>query len=81
MKIRLMGPPDIVRAWSKALESSFDAQHSEYPCRKSTDIRAYLDIDDRKAAIAFLPEAGEEVPSTESRVQPQTRKRSKSASA
>ena len=52
MKIRLMGPPDIVRAWSKTLESSFDASVAEYPCRgNSGDIRAYIDIDDRKAAI------------------------------
>jgi hypothetical protein len=63
MKIRLMGPPDLVRAWSRAMESSFGASCAEYPCRGgSTDLRAYIDIDDRKAAFMFggVPEPSAE---------------------
>ena len=51
MKIRLMGPPDIVRAWAALIEEQFGVSGSEYPNRgRGTDIRYYADIDDRKAA-------------------------------
>lgn len=54
MKIRLMGSPDLVRAWSSALENAFGIKSAEYPCRGSNDIRAYVDLDDRiAAAVAF----------------------------
>jgi hypothetical protein len=50
VKIRLMGSPDLVRAWSREIERAFAASCAEYPCRGSADLRAYCDIDDRKAA-------------------------------
>jgi len=54
MKIRLTGSPDLVRAWSAALEKAFGVRCAEYPCRGSNEIRAYVDIDDRiAAAVAF----------------------------
>lgn len=54
MKIRLMGSPDLVRAWSAAIEKAFGIKCAEYTCRGSTDLRAYADLDDRiAAAVAF----------------------------
>ena len=54
MKIRLMGSPDLVSAWSVALERAFGARCAEYPCRGRNEIRAYVDIDDRiAAAVSF----------------------------
>ena len=49
MKLRLMGPPDIVRKWAERLRTH-GITGREYPCRDSTDIRYYADIDDRAAA-------------------------------
>ncbi|MFC4161961.1 hypothetical protein [Chitinimonas lacunae] len=50
MKIRLMGPPDIVRAWRAMLEQEYGIVGAEYPNRGSNDVRAYFDLDDRVAA-------------------------------
>jgi hypothetical protein len=50
MKIRLMGSPDLVRAWKAALEQSFGIHGAEYPSRRGgTDLRVYFDLDDRVA--------------------------------
>lgn len=58
MKIRLMGSADLVRAWSKELESSYGIKGAEYPSRYGgNEIRAYFDLDDRQAAaIVGLPD-------------------------
>lgn len=53
MKIRLMGAPDLVRGYAEILEGRFGAKGQEYPSRGSTDIRYYLDIDDRAIAAAL----------------------------
>ena len=53
MKIRLMGAPDLVRAWKAALEKSYGIHGAEYPARYGTDIRVYFDLDDRVAAKAI----------------------------
>ena len=51
MKMRLMGPPDIVRGWGQMIEAQFGVTGDEYPTRgKGTAIRYYIDIDDRLAA-------------------------------
>ena len=53
MKLRLMGPPDIVRGWAVQLEEAFQSTGREYPTRVGgTDIRYYLDVDDRRAEEA-----------------------------
>ena len=51
MKIRLMGPPDIVRGWGKMIEAQFGVTGDEYATRgRGNAIRYYIDIDDRMAA-------------------------------
>ena len=50
MKLRIMGSPDLVRAWAAQFETHFGTRGREYPNRNSTDIRYYLDLDDRVAA-------------------------------
>lgn len=50
MKLRLMGPPDIVRKWADRL-ALHGITGREYPNRGSTDVRWYCDIDDRTAAM------------------------------
>ena len=51
MKIRLMGPPDIVRGWGQMIEAQFGVTGDEYPTRgKGNASRYYIDIDDRMAA-------------------------------
>jgi len=50
MKIRLMGPGDLVRAWAAELEREYSMHPSFYPMRGGDGLRAYLDMDDRKAA-------------------------------
>ena len=50
MNIRLMGSPDLVRAWASTLENHFGVKGGEYPTRGGgTDIRWYVDLDDRLA--------------------------------
>lgn len=49
MKIRLMGAPDLVRAWKAAMEQSYGIVGAEYPSRYGTDVRVYFDLDDRVA--------------------------------
>ena len=50
MKLRIMGSPDIVRAWAAQFETHFGTRGREYPNRNRTDVRYYLDLDDRVAA-------------------------------
>ena len=51
MKIRLMGSPDLVRAWSNELERAYGITASIYPSRRGgNEVRAYFDLDDRQAA-------------------------------
>lgn len=50
MKIRLMGSPDLIRAWGAELHRAYGVAGREYPCRGSHEIRLYLDLDDREAA-------------------------------
>ena len=53
MKLRPMGPPDIVRGWAVQLEEAFHSTAREYPTRGGgADIRYYLDVDDRRAEEA-----------------------------
>ena len=53
MKLRPMGPPDIVRGWASLLEEAFQSTGREYPTRGGgADIRYYLDVDDRRAEEA-----------------------------
>lgn len=47
MKIRIMGSPDLVEQWAAIYEGRFGVKGRTYPCRGSTDVRLYLDIDDR----------------------------------
>jgi len=53
MKIRLMGSPDLVRAWKSAIETSYGIHGQEYPSRRGSDLRVYFDLDDRLAAKAI----------------------------
>lgn len=53
MKIRLMGSPDLVRAWKAAMEQSYGIHGAEYPSRHGNDLRVYFDLDDRVAAKAI----------------------------
>lgn len=46
MKIRLMGSPDVVREWAALLGQPTGR---EYPCRGSSDVRRYVELDDSKA--------------------------------
>src|SRR2546426_664373 len=39
MKIRLMGSPDLVRAWKSAIETSYGIHGQEYPSRRGSDLR------------------------------------------
>lgn len=58
MKIRLMGSPDLVRAWSAKLERAYGLKASIYPSRRGgNEIRAYFDLDDRQAASIVGQEA------------------------
>lgn len=58
MKIRLMGSPDLVRAWSAELERVYGLKASIYPSRRGgNEIRAYFDLDDRQAASIVGQEA------------------------
>ena len=50
MKLRIMGSPDLERAWAAQLETHFGIRGRVYPNRNSADIRYYLDLDDRVAA-------------------------------
>ena len=50
MKLRIMGTPDLVRAWAAQFETHLGIRGREYPNRNSADIRYYLDLDDRVAA-------------------------------
>ena len=50
MKVRIMGSPDLVRAWAAQFETHFGTRGREYPNRNGTDVRYYLDLDDRVAA-------------------------------
>lgn len=78
MKIRLMGSADLVRAWSLELEKSYGITSAEYPCRGSTEIRAYFDLDDRQAAVIVgLPPAEHATPSTSAPANPAPRRRLK----
>ena len=71
MKIRLMGSPDLVRAWGAPIAATVEASYAEYPCRGgSHEIRAYCDFDDRAAAaFAFTrtPKPPAAVPERNSR--------------
>lgn len=49
MKIRIMGSADLVQAWKTALEAEYGIVGANYPSRGG-EMRAYFDIDDRKAA-------------------------------
>jgi len=49
VKIRLLGAPDLVRAWAKELERSYGVVGKEYPSRYGSDLRYYCDLDDRLA--------------------------------
>ena len=65
MKIRLVGPPDIVRTWATMIEEQFGCSGDEYPTRgRGTDIRYYVDIGDRKAAAVGAWEAQAHVVAT-----------------
>ena len=50
MKVRISGPPDLVRAWAAQFETHLGIKGREYPNRNSADIRYFLDLDDRVAA-------------------------------
>jgi len=49
MKIRLIGSPDLIRAWAAELKKAYGVTGREYPCRGSSDVRLYIDLDDRQA--------------------------------
>jgi hypothetical protein len=50
VKIRLMGPEDVVRAWAARLGQHLGAAGDFYPMRGGWGLRWYVDIDDRVAA-------------------------------
>lgn len=50
MKIRLMGSPDLIRAWGEELQRAYGVTGRVYPCRGGNDVRLYVDLDDRQAA-------------------------------
>ena len=60
MKIRLMGPTDLVRAWARELERAYDLTASEYPSRSESETRVYFDLDDRLAASIVGMDGGNE---------------------
>jgi len=50
MKLRLMGSPDLVRAWKQMFEHEWGITGAEYPSRRGgNELRVYFDIDDRFA--------------------------------
>ena len=60
MKIRLMGSPDIVRAWADQFQREFGIVGQEYGSRRGgNEVRYYLDIDDRLAARVGQVDASE----------------------
>ena len=52
MKIRLSGSPDLVRDWAKVFEDAFGVRGRLYPNSNSSDVRCYIDLDDRAAGDA-----------------------------
>lgn len=50
MKIRIMGSPDLIEAWAAELKKAYGVTGRIYPCRGSSEVRLYVDLDDRKAA-------------------------------
>lgn len=55
VKLRLIGAPDLVRAWAKKLEA-LGIYGKEYPSHRGTDLRWYADVDDRVADAAGQPD-------------------------
>ena len=47
MKIRLMGSPDLVREWAEIFEAAFGVRGRVYPTRNGSDVRRYIDLNDR----------------------------------
>ena len=47
--IRLTGAPDLVRGWGKLFEEQFGVSGREYPSRGNSDVRYYINLDDRIA--------------------------------
>ena len=45
-----MGSADLVRGWAAELEREYSMRAAFYPMRGSSELRAYLDLDDRLAA-------------------------------
>lgn len=66
MKIRLLGPKDIVEAWARELEKSYGIVCQAYPSRGgANEARIYADLDDRVAAeIVGLHSAPTPIPGT-----------------
>ena len=59
MKIRLMGSPDLVRRYAQLSEEGFGVKGKEYAARNSSDIRYYIDLDDRVAEAALERSPGQ----------------------
>ena len=66
MKIRLMGSPVMVRAWSQIFEEAFETKGRECRNRNSSKIRIYLELDDYTAGNAVRRVQGEGAPALES---------------
>jgi len=60
MRIRLMGAPDLVKAWARHLEDQYGVSGRTYPSRRGPDLRWYGDLDDRRAAELMKRQMGEE---------------------
>ena len=52
MKIRLSGSQDLVRDWAKVFGDAFGVSGRLFPNRDSSDVRCYIDLDDRVAEDA-----------------------------
>ena len=49
MNIRSTGAPDLVHGWAKLFEEQFGVSGREYPSHGSSDVRYYINLDDRIA--------------------------------
>jgi hypothetical protein len=54
MNLRIIGAPDLVRAWAAKLEALFGIVGKEYPSHRGPDLRWYATVDDRVAEAAGM---------------------------
>lgn len=62
MDLRLIGPPDVVQAWAGMIRDQYGARTTLMTCRHTDQLRCYVRMDDRTAALFAAQYAGCEHP-------------------